>query len=255
MKLKVFRRTASPSEFFVVGESAVESPATNATSTFTTRISVQPGDILGLAQISGTLNCFFNQTDSSFRVGLNPDPAVGTTLTGATGISGDNRLNISATVESDFDGDGFGDDTQDLCSTDATTQASCPPKPPTPDQQPPTVTLGGSASQNVAKQKVVIVTAGSSESGTLTGLGTISVPGAAKAFALAASSTNVAANVETKLKLKLSTKALKAVKRSLWHHKKVRANVIVTAKDVAGNTSAAAKLTIKVKPKKSKLRR
>ena len=36
----------------------------------------------------------------------------------------------NADVEPDADHDGFGDETQDKCPTDASTQDSCPPPPP-----------------------------------------------------------------------------------------------------------------------------
>ena len=38
----------------------------------------------------------------------------------------DLQLNVSAILEPDADGDGFGDETQDQCPTDASTQGPCP---------------------------------------------------------------------------------------------------------------------------------
>jgi hypothetical protein len=43
---------------------------------------------------------------------------------------------IRATIEADADHDGFGDETQDQCPTDATTQGPCPVVTP-PDNTPP----------------------------------------------------------------------------------------------------------------------
>ena len=40
------------------------------------------------------------------------------------------ELELEATVEPDADHDGFGDETQDLCPTNASTQAACPPAAP-----------------------------------------------------------------------------------------------------------------------------
>lgn len=53
----------------------------------------------------------------------NPDPA--TDLLWNAG-STNARLSVSATLEPDADGDGFGDETQDQCFTDPTTHGPCP---------------------------------------------------------------------------------------------------------------------------------
>jgi hypothetical protein len=47
------------------------------------------------------------------------------------GVRGDSPLNASAVVEPDADHDGFGDETQDQCPTNASTQGACPVTPVT----------------------------------------------------------------------------------------------------------------------------
>jgi hypothetical protein len=74
------------------------------------------------------------------------------------------------------------------------------------------------------------------EAGTLTAAATVSVPGgSAKVFRFKRASKTVAPNVPVKLRLKLTKKALRAVKRALRHRKKLSARVTLTAKDTTGH--------------------
>ena len=148
---------------------------------------------------------------------------------------------LSADIEPDADHDGFGDETQDKCPTDATTHDACP------DKTAPTTTLSGSAKQNFLKQKAVIVTALPSEAGTVDATGTISVPGASKTLKLKTASASAAANTKLTLKLKISKKVLKAVRKALRGGKKVKATVTVVERDAAGNQSAPVQKTLRAK--------
>lgn len=51
-------------------------------------------------------------------------------------------LMLQADIEPDADGDRFGDETQDLCPTDPTTHAACPPTAVAPIVTPPATQLG-----------------------------------------------------------------------------------------------------------------
>ena len=55
-------------------------------------------------------------------------------------MGSDQYVAINVDVEPDTDGDTFGDETQDLCPTDASTQSACPPGPDVAD---PHVALAG----------------------------------------------------------------------------------------------------------------
>jgi uncharacterized repeat protein (TIGR01451 family) len=127
MQLKIFRVTGAPGEYRVVGASAVEALTPSAANTFATHIAVKAGDLLGEYSpgTSASVGCDFGSSDfgDSVQFGSN-DPATGSTVTPGPG-QGSFRLNVSATFEPDADGDGFGDETQDQCPTDATTQAPC----------------------------------------------------------------------------------------------------------------------------------
>lgn len=119
----LFTKTAT-NTFQLVGKSALQTVAANTVSTFPTRIPVPAGTLLGGQVTSGAMQCAFSAVTSGdeFKAGaFDPDSSSTMTTTGSyTG-----RWDISAVVESDADGDGYGDVTQDLCPTSPTTQAAC----------------------------------------------------------------------------------------------------------------------------------
>ena len=100
-----------------------------------------------------------------------------------------------------------------------------------PTDTAPVSSLAGPSRQDVDK---LFVRASMNEAGTLTALGTVSVPGASKAYALKRARRAVAAGQTVKLRLKLRSKALKAVKRALRAGRKVRARITLTAQDTTG---------------------
>lgn len=115
IRLKVFRPTMLPTEFVTVGESAAVAPIANITSVFASSIPVQAGDLLGLRVASNMpTDCGVptNGLDDLLHGSTGANPAVGSTATLPLPIPGV-RLTIGATVETDVDGDGLGDDTQD----------------------------------------------------------------------------------------------------------------------------------------------
>jgi hypothetical protein len=58
--------------------------------------------------------------------------SLGADLDYTTNLCNHNLLLASGTIEADADGDGFGDETQDACPTDAATQDACPAAPTSP---------------------------------------------------------------------------------------------------------------------------
>jgi hypothetical protein len=128
-QLKVYRPTANPSQFQVVGESAVSNvgPGEN---TFPTRIPIQAGDRLGLFGNSPTGTLFCAETPESESpgnvVGIFPgNPPPGSTATLAAAEPGW-LVPAVAVIEADADNDGFGDETQDQCPGNAAIQTACP---------------------------------------------------------------------------------------------------------------------------------
>ncbi|MEA2442995.1 MAG: large repetitive protein, partial [Thermoleophilales bacterium] len=113
------------------------------------------------------------------------------------------------------------------------------------DTLAPTLLAGSAAKQKALKQKALIVTATSSESGTVAAIGTLKIAGVKKPIALKAVSANAQAGAPLTLRLALDKKTLATVKKALGKRKKASAVVTVTASDAAGNV-ATAKRTIKL---------
>ena len=103
--------------------------------TFAVRIPARPGDRLGLFSADDTVHLAyqtFNPGDrfAFFAPGSNPAP--GTTVEQDGNPAVGYKLDVLAKVETDADGDGFGDDTQDRCPTSAATQGACGAAAPLP---------------------------------------------------------------------------------------------------------------------------
>jgi hypothetical protein len=61
------------------------------------------------------------------ETGAPADPPPGTRVTYEPGSN--HQIDVSAVLEADADHDGFGDETQDQCPTNGTTQGPCPVAP------------------------------------------------------------------------------------------------------------------------------
>jgi RTX calcium-binding nonapeptide repeat (4 copies) len=127
-KLFVWRPTAAPDQFIYVDSSGQETFLLGgAVSTFATRLPVQVGDVLGMLAPQPCLLGGPGVLPAGDEVRYFPsatEPPKGSTQTTTTRLSGF-RILIAANVEPDSDRDGFGDETQDQCPTDATTQGPC----------------------------------------------------------------------------------------------------------------------------------
>ncbi len=126
MRLVVFRRAGS--DFVVVDRSDPGVVPSGALTHFPARISVLPGDLLGVQVVTQDTWCVFSGVPGDhhfYDFGL--DLQKGATFSTSNDASG-NRWNIEATLEPDADNDGFGDETQDQCSANAATQGSCKKK-------------------------------------------------------------------------------------------------------------------------------
>lgn len=108
----------------IVGESALEVTSPATLHTFTTRVPVSTGDIIGL-YLATTGGCF-GQAPGWAASNNTGDTPPGSTVTFFP-PNADVRYDVSAQLEPDADGDGFGDETQDQCPTSASTQADCSP--------------------------------------------------------------------------------------------------------------------------------
>jgi len=117
---------ASPTSYQVVAKSPLHGIVLNSLNTFSTRLPVPAGAVLGSQMSSANMVCGAGGAvpGDSFAFGTF-DPDSSSTFTPAfLGFNG--RWNTSAVLESDADGDGFGDVTQDLCPESKLTQVPCP---------------------------------------------------------------------------------------------------------------------------------
>jgi hypothetical protein len=242
VRLKIFRYTGTGLAYEVLAESSLKTLAPDTAYEFKERIPVKNGNLLGLtavadAEVGITVPNTPGNQMAQFGGG---DIAPGQTGT-ATIAWPNQRVSVAATVESDADNDGFGDDTQDGCPTDAARQDSCPA-----DKRAPALVLRSSSNQDVLANRAVSVTVTSDENGTATGSGFLSTPGASRTFKLRSAGKAVRAGSRARLKLRVTRKALRAAKRSLRRGGPVRARVTVRVRDGAGNVATARK-TVKVK--------
>jgi hypothetical protein len=127
-RLFVWRPTAASDQFIYVDSTRPEIFAAGVVRTFSTRLSVQPGDVLGmLAPQPCLLGGPGHPVGDQVRYFSSAtEPSKGSTKTTTELLFGQ-RILIAANVEPDSDRDGFGDETQDQCPINATTQGSCPP--------------------------------------------------------------------------------------------------------------------------------
>ncbi len=123
-RLEVVRPTANKNEFGLVAESAVQNVVKGVNS-FDARIPVKAGDRFGNfgGMTTPTLFCSGKSGDT---MGI----FIGKLLTTDAPVFFNEgaleRAPVSATIEPDADGDGFGDETQDKCPQSAAFQVPCP---------------------------------------------------------------------------------------------------------------------------------
>jgi plastocyanin len=112
------------------------------------------------------------------------------------------------------------------------------PGTPPSDVAPPLVTLRGATAQRVIRRRVVVKVR-TDEASTLTATGRVRLSTAARVFRLRKVTRSTSGGELVTLKLKLSRKALAAVRRALGRSRKVRASIRITATDAAGNRTVS----------------
>ena len=113
----------------IVGQSAPETPSSAPLNTFPTRIPVQAGDDIGIYVNGPGLTVNTCNLDSAYT----DHYAVGDIPPGTMDLFTNETFHhdVSAILEPDADHDQFGDETQDQCPTNASTQGPCPVTPVT----------------------------------------------------------------------------------------------------------------------------
>jgi uncharacterized repeat protein (TIGR01451 family) len=98
---------------------------TGAPEAFPVRLPIAAGQGIAMWSADG-YDCGFSTSDAGDQVLFNgdPEPGAGTSISAQDGGMNE-RVPLQATIEPDADGDGFGDETQDQCPSDAASHAPC----------------------------------------------------------------------------------------------------------------------------------
>jgi hypothetical protein len=221
-RLKVFRATGIANQFTAVGESA-EQTVVDGINTFNTRIPVQGGDRFGLYSPapSGGAVCTGKPEDGYGYVSGDLPTGSSQTFTVKPG-----RVAVSALVEPDVDGDGYGDETQDRCLQSAAVQVACPP-----------LSLDAVA-KSAGRASVMILVATSTEA-------PITVSGTVKGTRLTASPKTVTPGAIAGFKLPFP-KALKSRLAGLPKSRSLTLKVTAEGRNLAG-IAASDRLNVKLK--------
>ena len=182
-----------------------------------------PSGVLGsdFAPAGGTVALAPGQTDVLGELGIVNDEvpeSVECVAISLASVTGDARLNTDSVGLTRF-----------FTITDDDLRASAPKVTAAPGQR-------------VLRQRGVVLTALSRVTGTLSATGTITVPRAASAVVrLKPATASVTAGGTATLRLRLSKKALKAVKRGFKKRRALAATIRVTETDLAGGRATTVK--------------
>jgi hypothetical protein len=179
-----------------------------------------------------------------------PQPADGETSTAviidqpSDSMSSDQFVQMNADIEPDADGDGYGDETQDLCPADATTQGVCPQRPDTAD---PSASLSGVPGSLSLKKFLKGINA------RITADEPVALSGELLATARTARISSFNLRLATKsagLAAGPRTLKLKPSRRLVGHpRKRFRVRLRIVATDAAGNATIVTK-TVRVRPRR-----
>jgi hypothetical protein len=238
-------RTPDGANYTIVGESAAGPQSANAVNTYATRIPVQVNDEIGLFADSGV--CFTSTNVGGDLVGFVPgEVPIDTTAAFTLGTTA-GKLPVTGIVEPDGDRDGFGDETQDACPTDAGTHGPCPSPPPPPPSPPPPppppadttppALSARTTSAALSKSGSLSFFVTSTENAAGRATGTIGTPGRSK-LRFVQRGVALAAGRQTKVTLRLSATNAALVRRARSKTKSLKANVTLVVRDAAGNAAA-----------------
>lgn len=256
-KLKVFRPTAIHGQVTVVGESSLQAIAIGS-NTFPTRIPVKAGDLIGLSgylgvpTFPGSIYCW-KAGPGNVLGWIEGDPPTGSVVTVQEEVP-ESASPATVAVEPDADADGYGDETQDRCPTDASTHEACPISPggggggSTPSGSPPsgspapTPTLRATA---IATKRLAIVDLTSSAQATVTVGGSVKL-GKAKPTKLIGETKTVAPAVLARFTVSFPAKVKTALKQ-LPRGKKLTLRLWASAPE-ATTTNLTVKVPGQLKP-------
>lgn len=114
-------RPAGTGSYTGVAASDVQSVSAAGTATFASRIPVKAGDVVGLDDRTGNAKLAGGATGTAVYA-FSP---VLTSFAHIPSKQPNQELLVNADIEHDADGDGYGDETQDLCPGDPTRHTTC----------------------------------------------------------------------------------------------------------------------------------
>lgn len=212
-------RPAGAGSYTLVAESLATGPlALNGVSTYTSRIPVQAGDLLGLG---GPIVIFCYGTETGGEVAYREKEDMGLGTTKPFSVSTKLQVPVVARVEPDVDGDGYGDETQDQCPQSPLYQTPCP-----------VITLG---SHPVVHRKAVTLYVSSSITASVGVTATVKI-GKEKTLTLTQPAKVVTAGKLTAFRLKLPKKVRETQAR-LSRKKALKLRIVAGANNLAGPPS------------------
>jgi hypothetical protein len=152
-----------------------------------------------------------------------------------------------ADVEPDADGDGFGDETQDKCPSQTTTQGACADLPPPPPPPPAALSVATLRTTNVGASKTGTVSIALKNPNAYAITGTLTLKQGRTTVASGKFSLGARAS-----KL-VSAKLSRAARRTLARKRKLSLKLTIATRGPAGTQSRSATKTITVRPGKTKV--
>jgi len=207
-------RPAGENQFNIIGKAESGLLSINTVNNFPARIPVQAGDLLGLGG-SYAPTC---QTEDPVDVAAD---FTGVPPIGATPVTKPYKgfqVPVTAKIEPDVDGDGYGDETQDGCPQSAAYHTACP-----------VIALGGTP---IAGKKAVNYYASSSLTASVAVTATVKLPKGKKAT-LNATTATVNPGAPVKFTMTLN-KSVTKVLQGLPKNKSLTATITASANNLTG---------------------
>jgi hypothetical protein len=215
-------KSNGPESFTVVGEAPGGPLTLKGSNTYLSRVPVQAGDYLGLAGDPYAAYCTTENPADTFGASVGGAP-VGSNVKvqNSTGA----QVPVTARIEPDADGDGYGDETQDQCPQSAAYQTACP-----------VITV---STLSLEGAKAVTVYVSSSLSAPVAVSGTVKLgKGKKKEATLAAAAKTVAPGTLGRFRLVL-TKPVRETLTALSNQKSLKLTITASATNVTGSPSTA----------------
>lgn len=230
-------------DFQVVGVSSPQTLVGGLINTFPEQIPVEAGDLIGLQGSNLGLGALASSGSAGDKVRASSGFAIGgATLAGGSMVTYSSlRVDVAAVVEPDADGDFHGDETQDRCPTQTSTQEYC-------DTTGPVLSISRRKVQRSSKSFEFSVTSLETVQVTVTGSlrYTLRRNGRriSRTIPLAAVQRELAPAFASRFRYKLSSRARSALRKS----GSLRASLTIASTDLLGNRSSDG-VAVTIKPR------